>query len=156
MRVTPAIGIGLGVGLLALTGCSTLPRQSADSAAVGERAAEYALDMKGRPYRYGGNTPRGFDCSGLIQYSYARAGVQLPRSTGGLWRFSSRISTSRLRPGDLLFFNQQGKRSSHVAMYIGRGRFVHAPSTGKRVSVGNVNSRYWHRHLDSARRLHIY
>jgi murein DD-endopeptidase len=156
VRSTSIVGISLGVAILALTGCSTLPRQSAGSVAVGERAAEYALDMKGRPYRYGGNTPRGFDCSGLIQYSYARAGVRLPRTTRGLWRSSSRISASRLRPGDLLFFNQQGKRSSHVALYIGHGRFVHAPSTGKRVSVGSVNSRYWHRHLDSARRLHIY
>jgi len=108
--------------------------------------------MQGKPYRYGGNTPRGFDCSGLVQYSYARAGVDLPRSTESLWRNSSSIATRNLQPGDLLFFNQEGKRSSHVAIYIGRERFVHAPSTGKQVSVDKLDSSYWSRHLESARR----
>jgi len=108
--------------------------------------------MQGKPYRYGGNTPRGFDCSGLVQYSYSLAGIDLPRSTEGLWKYSSAIATRNLQPGDLLFFNQEGKRSSHVAIYVGRERFVHAPSTGKRVSIGNLDSAYWRRHLESVRR----
>lgn len=108
--------------------------------------------MQGKPYRYGGNTPRGFDCSGLVQYSYSLAGIDLPRNTEGLWKYSGAIATRNLRPGDLLFFNQEGKRSSHVAIYVGRERFVHAPSTGKRVSVGSLQSAYWRRHLESARR----
>lgn len=137
--------------MLALTGCASVPPRG-DPDLVGELAAQYALDMKGTPYRYGGNTPRGFDCSGLVQYSYARAGARVPRSTEGLWSFSRPISTHSLRPGDLLFFNQLGKRSSHVAIYVGRKRFVHAPSTGKYVTVGNLTDQYWQRHLESARR----
>lgn len=142
----------VGIGLLAATliGCSSAPRQS-DPSTIGNLAARHALDMQGKPYRYGGNTPRGFDCSGLVQYSYSLAGIDLPRSTEGLWKYSSAIATRNLQPGDLLFFNQEGKRSSHVAIYVGRERFVHAPSTGKRVSIGNLNA-YWRRHLDSARR----
>lgn len=154
MRPTNTVGIGVGIAMLALAGCASVPPRG-DPDLIGERAAQYALDMKGTPYRYGGNTPRGFDCSGLVQYSYARAGARVPRSTEGLWSFSSPISTRSLRPGDLLFFNQLGKRSSHVAIYVGRERFVHAPSTGKHVTVGNLTDRYWQRHLESARRLSI-
>jgi cell wall-associated NlpC family hydrolase len=153
-RSTSAVGISVGIALLALAGCSSVPPRT-DPEVIGELASQYALDMKGTPYRYGGNTPRGFDCSGLVQYSYARAGARVPRSTEGLWSFSRPVSARSLRPGDLLFFNQLGKRSSHVAIYVGRERFVHAPSTGKYVSVGNLADRYWRQHLESVRRLSI-
>lgn len=151
MRLAGAIGLCTGAALLTLTGCASVPSRD-DPQAIGQRAAQYALNMTGTPYRYGGNTPRGFDCSGLVQYSYHRAGAWLPRSTTELWKSSNPISPRRLRPGDLLFFNQRGKRSSHVAIYIGHERFVHAPSTGKRVSIGSLSSRYWLRHLESVRR----
>lgn len=151
MRANRLANVALLFTALALGACSSAPRQ-ADPEAVGERAARYALQMKGKPYRYGGNSPRGFDCSGLVYYSYARAGAQVPRSTEGLLGASRTISRRGLRPGDLLFFNQEGKRASHVAIYLGGNRFVHAPSTGKRVSVANMNDRYWQRHLESARR----
>ena len=137
--------------LIALAGCGHTPAKES-APPLASRAADHALTMVGKPYRYGGNTPKGFDCSGLVQYSYARAGVDLPRSTESLWRNSSSIATRNLQPGDLLFFNQEGKRSSHVAIYIGRERFVHAPSTGKQVSVDKLDSSYWSRHLESARR----
>ena len=133
-----------------LAACSSTPRR--DGPGVGERAAKYAFEMKGTPYRYGGSSPRGFDCSGLVYYSYARAGARLPRSTEGLRGSSRAVSRRALRPGDLLFFNQEGKRASHVAIYLGNERFVHAPSTGKRVSIANINDRYWRRHLESVRR----
>lgn len=139
------------LALLLLTGCSSAPRL-ADSQVIAERAARYAFEMKGKPYRYGGSAPSGFDCSGLVHYSYARAGARLPRSTEGLLGASRPVSTGGLRPGDLLFFNQEGKRASHVAIYLGNARFVHAPSTGKRVSVADMNDAYWRRHLESARR----
>lgn len=151
--MTPAriLGPVVGLAVLALGGCSTVPLDSAPDV-VGERAARYALEMKGKPYRYGGNTPRGFDCSGLVQYSYARAGARVPRTTEALWDASHRVPTRQLRTGDLLFFNQNGKRSAHVAIYLGEDRFVHAPATGKNVSLANLNDPYWRRHFQGARR----
>jgi murein DD-endopeptidase len=138
-------------------GCSHQPTpRSPVSNNIGDRAAEIALTMVGKPYRYGGNTPGGFDCSGLVHYSYGRAGVNVPRSTKTQMRQSRPIPLNNLRRGDLLFFDQEGKKSSHVAIYVGSDRFVHAPSSGKRVYVGDLQSRYWRRHLAGARRLDVY
>lgn len=141
----------LALAALALAGCATGPGRS-DAAALGERAAQVAVSMKGTAYRYGGSTPRGFDCSGLVHYSYARAGARVPRTTHDLWRASRAISLERLRAGDLLFFDQQGKRNGHVALYLGGGRFVHAPASGKTVSLATLAQPYWRRHLAGARR----
>lgn len=138
---------------LALAGCSSTPTRSPGSATLAAKAADQAWSMRGKPYRYGGNTPRGFDCSGLVQYSYARVGVSLPHSTEGLRRQSTPIESRAVQRGDLLFFNQEGKRSSHVGIYLGDNRFVHAPSTGKNVNVGNFSDPYWRRHFAGARRL---
>ena len=140
----------LGFTLLALGACSSAPRQA--DADVGARAARHALEMQGKPYRAGGNSPRGFDCSGLVQYSYAQVDLRLPRSTDGLWSGSSAVSRSNIRPGDLHFFHQEGKRNSHVAIYVGNGRFVHSPSSGKQVSTASLSDRYWSQHFSAARR----
>ena len=140
------------LALIFLAGCGHAPinRVSPD---LGDKAAKYAIAMVGTPYRYGGDSPsRGFNCSGLVHYSYARAGILVPRTTATLRRQSYAISPRELRRGDLLFFDQEGKKSSHVAVYIGNDRFVHAPSSGKTVNVANFN-RYWRRHLSDARRL---
>jgi len=136
--------------LLALGGCSSAPKQS--DADVGARAARHALEMQGKPYRAGGSSPRGFDCSGLVQYSYAQINLRLPRSTDGLWSGSRTVSRNDIRPGDLLFFHQEGKRNSHVAIYVGNNRFVHSPSSGKRVSTASLTDRYWTQHFSAARR----
>ncbi len=109
---------------------------------VGERAAAVALQQVGVPYRYGGSTPRGFDCSGLVHYSYANAGKSVPRTTAALWAELAPIQNRDLRVGDLLFFRISGKMS-HVGMYLGNGRFVHAPSSGKTVSIENLGSDYY-------------
>ncbi|GAB4508944.1 MAG: hypothetical protein Tsb0026_08310 [Sulfuricaulis sp.] len=119
------------------------------------RAADHALTMVGKPYRYGGNTPKGFDCSGLVQYSYARVGVKLPHGTRNLLQVSQPIARSKLRRGDLVFFTQEGRKSSHVALYLGDGRFVHSPSSGKNVHIAGFSDDYWHRHFTEARRLEI-
>ena len=108
--------------------------------------------MVGKPYRYGGNSPRGFDCSGLVYYSYRQAGFTVPRSTETQRAHSHKVSLSRLARGDLLFFDQQGRSSSHVGIYLGGNRFVHAPSSGKRVRVDSLSESYWQRHLVDARR----
>lgn len=139
---------------MTLAGCASPPatRVEADAGAA-ERAAAQAAKMVGRPYRFGGASPSaGFDCSGLVQYSFRHAGVKLPRSTEEQLRTSSRVSRSSLRPGDLVFFDQDGKKNSHVGIYLGDGRFVHAPSSGKNVRTDRLDAPYWRRHFTEARR----
>jgi len=139
--------------LLLLAACASNPGAPITDPAPADRAAGYALKMVGKPYRYGGSTPSGFDCSGLVQYSYKRAGVTLPRSANGLLKASQPLRGAHLRPGDLLFFDELGKKKSHVGLYLGEGRFVHAPSSGKRVRTDRVDSPYWRKHLSEARRV---
>ena len=130
------------------------PREAGSGAA--QRAAAYAVRMVGVPYRHGGASPStGFDCSGLVQFSYRQAGVSIPRTTAQQRRASRLIRVSNLRRGDLLFFHQAGKGNSHVAMYIGDGYFVHAPSSGKHVRTDRLDSPYWRRHLSEVRRIDV-
>ena len=109
---------------------------------VAQQAVSIALRQVGVPYRYGGNTPRGFDCSGLVHYSYQRAGKIVPRTTTQLWNATSAVDNDDIRVGDLLFFRFDGKMS-HVGMYVGNSRFVHAPSSGKTVSVESLSSDFY-------------
>ena len=120
---------------------------------MGRQAAGTAQSMVGRPYRYGGSSPAGFDCSGLVLYSFKQAGMALPRSTDQQRAMSRPVRVADLRSGDLLFFNQEGKKFGHVAIYIGQGRFGHAPSSGKSVRTDRLDSPYWKKHLSEARRI---
>jgi len=136
-----------------VAGCSHQPAVSKQPSNVASKAASIAKNMVGIRYRFGGNNPEtGFDCSGLVQYSYRHAGASVPRNTRQQRKSSRWVSSSKLRKGDLLFFNQLGKRSSHVGIYIGNKKFVHAPSSGKRVRVDSLQKPYWKKHLASARR----
>ncbi|HZP92508.1 MAG TPA: C40 family peptidase [Burkholderiales bacterium] len=139
---------------LLLAACASAPPAPSSPRAkrLGSEAAEYALDMVGHPYKFGGHTPAGFDCSGLVHYSYKRAGLVVPRDTQAQRNMSYEIRASELQPGDLLFFNEEGRKASHVGIYLGEGRFVHAPSTGGRVRVDNLRQDYWRRHFVYARR----
>ncbi len=125
----------------------TLPASS-----VGQQAAAVAVRQIGIPYRYGGSTPRGFDCSGLVHYSYQRAGKAIPRTTAQLWAGTDPVNRRDIQVGDLLFFRISGKMS-HVGIYLGNNRFVHAPSTGKVVSIANLSSNYYHNTFIRAGRL---
>ena len=136
-----------------LAGCAGTPSAPVTDPASADRAAGHATKMVGKPYRYGGSSPAGFDCSGLVQYSYKQAGVTLPRSTDDLLRTSTPLRGMNLRRGDLLFFDQEGKKKSHVGIYLGDGRFVHAPSSGKSVRTDRLDSPYWKKHLSEARRI---
>lgn len=100
----------------------------------------------GWKYRYGGSTPRtSFDCSGLVQYSYRKgANVSVPRTAAAQYKASLRIPKRAAKPGDLVFFNTQGRRISHVGLYLGNNRFLHAPRTGKRIQVSRIKG-YWGR-----------
>ena len=110
----------------------------------GEQAALVAVRQIGVPYRYGGSTTRGFDCSGLVQFAYAAAGKRIPRTTSEQWRKMTPVSNNSLRVGDLLFFRIGGK-VSHVGMYLGNRSFVHAPSSGRKVSTASLDSEFYRR-----------
>ncbi len=141
---------------LVVAGCASAPARRLPEAppATGERAAAYALKMIGKPYRFGGASPsRGFDCSGLVQYSYAHAGLKLPHNTEEQWRLSKPVRRADLRRGDLIFFDEKGGRNSHVGVYVGNGAFVHAPSSGKKVRRDRLDSPYWQKHLSELRRI---
>jgi murein DD-endopeptidase len=152
----------IGLLFFAVAGCAGTPQPAGSqpseqrSGSVGERAALQAAQLVGKPYRYGGTSPStGFDCSGLVQYSYAQAGRKLPRSTDDQRVAAQRIRVSELRRGDLVFFDQEGKKSSHVGIYVGNGEFVHAPSSGKRVRRDRLDAPYWSKHISEARRLNV-
>lgn len=109
---------------------------------VGDRAAAVALEQVGTPYRYGGATPTGFDCSGLVHYSYRQAGHSIPRTTAAQWAELTPVDRRDMRAGDLLFFSVNGKMS-HVGLYLGENRFVHAPSSGRTVEIERLDSTYY-------------
>lgn len=117
---------------------------------VGQRAAKIALRAVGVPYRWGGASPSsGFDCSGLVYWAYGRLGVELPHSSYALYGLGRRVSRSRMRAGDLLFFSGLG----HVGLYLGRGRMVHAPSSGRLVEVVRLGRSHYGSRLVGARRI---
>jgi cell wall-associated NlpC family hydrolase len=109
------------------------------------------MSQIGRPYRYGGNSRSGFDCSGLVQYSHEQAGITVPRTTGGQWRHGRPVSQSGLRPGDLVFFSIGPGKARHVGIYEGGGVFIHAPSSGKKVSRASLDNPYWRDRLVGGR-----
>jgi cell wall-associated NlpC family hydrolase len=122
-------------------------------ASVPERAAAIAVKQVGAAYRYGGASPAGFDCSGLVQYSYLEAGRAVPRTTRQLWTTAGSVPYEDLQVGDLLFFRFDGKLS-HVGIYVGDEKFVHAPSSGRTVTIDSLNADYYRRALMRAGRLH--
>jgi cell wall-associated NlpC family hydrolase len=129
----------IGAALLALGGCAGSP-VAGDH--VGDKAARVALSQVGTPYRYGGKTPAGFDCSGLVHYSYRQAGKSIPRTTTGQWAELAPVASRDMRAGDLLFFSINGNMS-HVGLYLGDGKFVHAPSSGRRVEIERLDSAFY-------------
>jgi len=148
--------------VIALTACAgSPPRVASATAQVSSeivdmsRAADHALAMVGAPYRYGGVDPAGFDCSGLVHYSFRKIGIALPRDTRSLRRVGVEIALDNLAKGDLVFFDQEGKKSSHVGIYLGDGKFVHAPSTGGKVRADKIDLTYWRKHFNEARRIRM-
>jgi murein DD-endopeptidase len=137
---------------LLLAGCASAPRTHAPS--IGERIATSALAQVGHPYRYGGSTPDGFDCSGLVQFAYLAAGLAVPRTTADQFRAAHDVKIGRLAPGDLLFFRIDSREITHVGIYTGDGRFVHAPQTGSKVEVRALDDAWYRARLVRAGRLY--
>jgi cell wall-associated NlpC family hydrolase len=102
-----------------------------------QRAVKLARRQLGAPYAWGGASPSGFDCSGLVMWVYGRLGIRLPHNAAALYGVGRPVPRSRLRPGDLLFFSGLG----HVGLYIGRGRMIHAPQSGRTVEIQRLSSR---------------
>ena len=108
-------------------------------------------------YKRGGRQPStGFDCSGFVRYVFRLGiGVDLPRTSAAQFLSGHEVARSDLRSGDLVFFRTSGKRISHVGIYLDGGQFIHAPSSGKRVSVSSLSERYWSRHFAGGRRAEV-
>ena len=125
---------------------------------MSEQRAEALLQtllMLGVDYRYGGKSPQtGFDCSGLVAHVFREAyGIELPHNARAQSEMGTRVSLSELRAGDLVFYNTLDRPFSHVGIYLGDGRFVHAPKTGAQVRVEPIRGKYWMRRFDGARRI---
>lgn len=148
-----------GIGLVALLmmvaqGCATTtPSRPVDLGRdTGDAVVAAADGVVGAPYRFGGSSPRGFDCSGLVHYAHRLAGIPVPRSTGAQMRRARSVLLDDLRAGDVLFFKLEGNKVSHVGIYAGTGSFIHAPSSGKSVSYASLRSVYWSSRLIGAGR----
>ena len=143
----------LTITMLAMVmGCSSQPAQNSarppardalvGTHGVGAKAAAIAYQQIGVPYRYGGATTQGVDCSGLVHYAYGRAGKPVARTTDALWSSTASVPRGELQVGDLLFFDIDGK-IAHVGLYLGNQDFVHAPSSGRTVTVERLNSPFY-------------
>jgi cell wall-associated NlpC family hydrolase len=117
--------------------------------------AIYALGLIGVDYRYGGSSPEhGLDCSGLVRYVFQEVvGVTLPRTAREMARLGGRVAPGDLQAGDLVFFNTRSSPFSHVGIYLGDDRFIHAPHRGGEVEIVTMSQRYWQQRYDGARRL---
>lgn len=134
---------------------ATAPDRIAPPSAERSEALLQVVLALGTDYRYGGASPvTGYDCSGLVAHVFEQAwGLQLPHNARAQSEAGRPISLAELQPGDLVFYDTERRPFSHVGIYIGDGRFVHAPKSGARVRVEPLRSAYWMRRFDGARRL---
>lgn len=121
-----------------------------------KRAISIAKKQLKVPYKWGGTSPRkGFDCSGLIQYSFKEANISLPRTAASQYKETQRIAVSKMKKGDLIFFHTPQRkrvRVNHVGIYLGNNQFIHAPRRGKTVTIASLNQ-YWKRKIVGAGRV---
>lgn len=159
------IGCGIFIcALLSFSGCSNFGAKNntakvaqfkQDTSVGTEDISIAAVGLVGVPYRYGGNNPKGgFDCSGLIAYVYQKsANIKLPRTIQEMSSKGKSVENQPPAPGDLVFFNTTGAKYSHAGIYVGQGRFVHAPSAGGTVRLEYITTPYWAARFTEARRL---
>jgi len=159
------IGCGIFIYIfLSLSGCASFGSKNnvakvaqfkQDTSVGTEDISIAAVGLVGVPYRYGGNNPRGgFDCSGLISYVYSKStNIKLPRTIQEMSTKGQSVENQAPAPGDLVFFNTTGEKYSHAGIYVGQGRFVHAPSAGGTVRLEYITTPYWAARFTEARRL---
>ena len=123
------------------------------AAGTGYEIVGTALQLRGTPYRNGGADPSGFDCSGFVQYVFARFGVDVPRRVVDQFQAGRQIRPSELEPGDLVFFTTVAPGASHVGIAVGGDEFVHAPSSSGEVRVERLSASYWATRFVGARRI---
>jgi murein DD-endopeptidase len=147
--------------LLAIVGCSSTPERRETAIAqpapisLGDEIALRAISQVGKPYRYGGADLNGFDCSGLVFYIHRELGYTVPRTAAEQYSASAPINVRQLEPGDLLFFRTtNAKKITHVAIYAGENRFIHAPQSGREIELRHLNDEYYRPRLVAAGRLH--
>ena len=142
--------------LIALTiACGAFAGHAAASPDAGAPATKLEASVEkllGIRYKYGGDTVRGFDCSGFTRYIFAQFGIDLPRTSAGQAGVGAKVSKNELRPGDLVFFNTNGKGISHVGIYMGDGKFAHA-STTRGITITPMNDKYYSKRYVTARRV---
>lgn len=159
MSLRPVLGPACASLLLTLlVGCGTpiytpQPASQASSVLVeggalltniGDEIALRALALVGKPYRYGGADLQGFDCSGMVYFIHQALGIEVPRTAADQQRAALSVNKSALQPGDLLFFTTtRSQRISHVGVYVGENRFVHAPQTGKLIELRTLDDQYY-------------
>lgn len=133
---------------------ATVPPKTSTSAAIdGYSISSTALAQRGAPYRNGGDSPKGFDCSGLVEYVFAQHGVSMPREVRLQYQVGNRVDAGALQPGDLVFFSTNAPGASHVGIVVGADQFVHAPNDGGVVRVDRLSTPYWSLRFIGAKRV---
>lgn len=140
----PIIEGGIGSETVRSIPGQLIPEFSNDK---GSEIFNIAQEFLGVPYRYGGGDPSGFDCSGLVQFSHFNAGISVPRTASAQYKAAHPITRSELKPGDVIFFRVNWRKISHVGIYAGQGKFIHAPSSGKQVKISSLNEPYWQKRM---------
>jgi len=145
--------------ILLLSACASTPPAEKPNV-ISESSASidvvmFAMSLAETPYRYGGNSVEtGFDCSSFVGHVYKNSiGIELPRSSQEISHVGQALTRTQLQSGDLVFFNTQHRANSHVGIYVGEGKFVHAPRTGARIRVENMEENYWLSRYNGARRI---
>lgn len=168
-RWSAQLALACAAAVVLVQGCSIEPYQprqpaspqstpyvappAASPPSIGDDIAVRAISQLGKPYIWGGADLTGFDCSGLVRFIYDQVGIAVPRTAAEQFSAARPIDLRGLKPGDLLFFRTQGRRISHVAIYTGEGRFVHAPRTGELVEFRELDDEYYRPRLAGAGRL---
>jgi len=159
----PLVIIILSMVFGSLIGCGDLPHRPSSEASgtkqtqrisTGKNIAKLASSLQGIPYRYGGHNKKGFDCSGLVYYSHQKMGIDVPRTSLQQFKNAYPIQRKLLHPGDLVFFYLNRKRVSHVGIYVGKNKFIHAPKSGKTVTTASLDNQFWRQRYAGAGRFY--